>query len=449
MFASLPPVARRHSRQDCVKKMDNKRRFALVGTGNRGTTMWGRELLAGWRGQVDLVAIADTNALRAERARTMIATNAPIYGDVDTMLAEARPDLVIVCTPDDTHDDIVVRALESGADVITEKPMSTTVDKIRRILEAEKRTGRRVDVSFNYRFAPTAARIKELINAGEIGRVTSVDFHWYLDTRHGADYFRRWHAYTERSGSLFVHKATHHFDLLNWYLDSDPETVSAFADLQMYGRKGPFRGPRCKLCPHKGECDFFLDLEADPFLDALYEEPSGIDGYFRDGCVFREDIDIPDTMVANIRYRNNVHVSYSLNTFQPIEGHHIAFNGTRGRIELRQFEDQPWETPEEDVILLVRNFPKGKPAVERIAVPHSPGGHYGGDDRMRNMLFHPGASDPLGQRAGARAGAMSVLCGIAALTSARTGKLVRLVELMPELFEGDGQAVHKVAARAG
>ncbi|MCZ4094614.1 Gfo/Idh/MocA family protein [Sinorhizobium psoraleae] len=433
--------------------MDNKRRFALVGTGNRGTTMWGKDLLAGWRGQVDLVAIADTNALRAERARTMIATNAPIYGNVDAMLAEARPDLVIVCTPDSTHDDIVVRALEAGADVITEKPMSTTVEKIRRILDAEKRTGRRVDVSFNYRFAPTAARIKELLNSGEIGRVTSVDFHWYLDTEHGADYFRRWHAYTERSGSLFVHKATHHFDLLNWYLDSDPDAVTAFADLQMYGRKGPFRGPRCKLCPHKNDCDFYLDLEADPFLDALYEDPSEIDGYFRDGCVFREDIDIPDTMVANIRYRNNVQVSYSLNTFQPIEGHHIAFNGTKGRIELRQYEDQPWETPAEDVILLVRNFPKGRPGVERIVVPHSSGGHYGGDDRLRNMLFKPDATDPLGQRAGARAGAMSVLCGIAALQSSRSGKLVRLADLMPELFRGRSRlcprSATQISASAG
>lgn len=418
--------------------MDKKRRFALVGTGNRGTTMWGRELLAGWRSFVDLVAIADTNSLRAERARTMIASNAPIYGDVDRMLAETRPDLVIVCTPDDTHDDIVVRSLESGADVITEKPMATTVEKIRRILDAERRTGRRVDVSFNYRFAPTAARIKEMLLAGEIGRVTSVDFHWYLDTEHGADYFRRWHAYTERSGSLFVHKATHHFDLLNWYLDSAPVTVSAFAGLQMYGRKGPFRGPRCKLCPHKERCDFYLDLQADPFLDALYEQPSEIDGYFRDGCVFREDIDTPDTMVANIRYRNNVHVSYSLNTFQPIEGHHIAFNGTKGRIELRQYEDQPWETAPEDTILLVRNFPKGKPVVERITVPHFPGGHYGGDDRLRNTIFKPGMTDPLGQRAGARAGALSVLCGIAALQSSLSGKVVRLADLMPELFEGEG-----------
>lgn len=414
--------------------MDRKRRFALIGTGNRGTTMWGADLISGWSEHVEMVAIVEKNPLRAERARTMIGGQAPIYTELDPMLRDLKPDLVIVCTPDDTHDDIVVRSLESGADVITEKPMTTTVDKIRRILEAEMRTGRRIDVSFNYRYAPTAGRIKALLDGGEIGRVTSVDFHWYLDTSHGADYFRRWHAYAKHSGSLFVHKATHHFDLLNWYLGSDPQAVTAFADLQMYGRKGPFRGPRCKVCPHKKECHFYLDLEANPFLDTLYEEPSKLDGYFRDGCVFREDIDIPDTMVAAIRYGNGVHVSYSLNTFQPIEGHHIAFNGTKGRIELRQYESQPWEVPAEDTILVVRNFQKGAHAVERITVPHASGGHYGGDDRMRNMIFKPGMSDPLAQRAGSRAGAVSVLCGIAALSSARSGTTVRLAELMPELL---------------
>ena len=105
--------------------------------------------------------------------------------------------------------------------------MTTTAEKVRRILDAEKRTGKRVDVTFNYRYAPTVRKIKELLNSGVIGDVTSIDFHWFLDNKHGADYFRRWHAVEENSGSLFVHKSTHHFDLMNWYLDDDPEDVSA------------------------------------------------------------------------------------------------------------------------------------------------------------------------------------------------------------------------------
>jgi predicted dehydrogenase len=405
--------------------IEHRRRYALIGTGHRGSTMWGRDLLTGWRDSLELVALCDINPLRAERSRNIIGSNAPIYTSIEQTMAEARPELVIVTTRDSTHDDIIVAALEGGADVITEKPMTTTPEKIRRIRDAEKRTGRTVNVSFNYRFAPTAARLKQLLLDGAIGTLTSVDFHWYLDTRHGADYFRRWHAYVKNSGSLFVHKATHHFDLLNWYIAADPESVSAFGVQRNYGPKGPFRGTRCKGCEHASKCDFYFDIAADPLLEALYEDPSGVDGYVRDACVYREDIDIPDTMSATIRYENQVLVSYSLNTFMPIEGYTIAFNGTQGRIETRLFEKQPFEVPEADEILVVRNFGKG---VERIPIPHAGGGHFGGDDRMRNLIFH-GGDDPLGQRAGSRAGAMSVMIGAAALKSSQTGETVRIAEL--------------------
>ncbi|TCL68185.1 Gfo/Idh/MocA family oxidoreductase [Rhizobium sp. BK251] len=415
-----------------------KIRYALVGAGHRGTTMWGRDLVERWNKEVELVAICDLNAMRAERSSGYMGVSVPIYTDFDELLRVVRPDLVIVCTCDSTHDDLIVKAMEAGANVISEKPMTTTTEKIKRILDAEKRTGKRLDISFNYRFAPTAARIKELLNSGVIGDVTSVDFHWYLDTSHGADYFRRWHAYTENSGSLFVHKATHHFDLLNWYLGSDPDMVSAFADLKHYGRKGPFRSERCRTCPHKTECDYYLDISEVPLLESLYEDPSKVDGYVRDACVFREDIDIPDTMVTSIRYKSGVHVSYSLNTYMPIEGHHIAFNGHKGRIELRQYEKQPWTEPPADEIVLMRNFD----GVERIWVPHSSGGHYGGDDRLRNMLLRPGLNDELRQRAGSRAGAMSVLCGIAALKSSRTGTPVSIADVW-----GDDREFNLLAGR--
>jgi predicted dehydrogenase len=125
------------------------------------------------------------------------------------MLRTVQPQTVMVCTQDDTHDELIVQSLEAGCDVITEKPMATTAEKCRRILEAEARTGRRVNVAFNYRYAPFMAKLKALLLSGVIGEIVSVDFHWYLNTKHGADYFRRWHAYQANSGSLFVHKATH------------------------------------------------------------------------------------------------------------------------------------------------------------------------------------------------------------------------------------------------
>jgi hypothetical protein len=105
-------------------------------------------------------------------------------------------------------------------------------------------------------------------------------------------------------------------------------------------------------------------------LELLYEAPSQEDGYVRDACVFREDIDIPDTMSATMLYANGVQVSYSLNTFMPIEGYHLAFNGREGRIEIRQHERQAWRTPPEDEITVMRN----SGAIEHVRVPHDPAG---------------------------------------------------------------------------
>ena len=58
-----------------------------------------------------------------------------------------------------------------------------------------------------------------------------------LDTSHGADYFRRWHREKDKSGGLLVHKSTHHFDLVNWWLASSPKTVFAMGGLRFYGRE--------------------------------------------------------------------------------------------------------------------------------------------------------------------------------------------------------------------
>ncbi len=92
-------------------------------------------------------------------------------------------------------------------------------------------------------------------------------------------------------------------------------------------------------------CEFHFDMHADDWLEDLYEAPSAEDGYVRDACVFREDIDIWDTMTAAILYANGVQVSYSLNAYMPIEGYHVAFNGTQGRIECRMYEKQAFDAP--------------------------------------------------------------------------------------------------------
>ena len=127
--------------------------------------------------------------------------------------------------------------MELGYDVITEKPMTTDAKKAQEIVDTIEKTGRNLCVTFNYRYAPHSSKVRELLMQNVIGDITQVHFEWFLNTSHGADYFRRWHRDKRNSGGLLVHKSTHHFDLINFWLDSAPETVFAFGDLKFYGRE--------------------------------------------------------------------------------------------------------------------------------------------------------------------------------------------------------------------
>ncbi len=158
----------------------------------------------------------------------------------------------------------------------------------------------------------------------------------------------------------------------------------------------------------------------------LYVKNEKYDGYLRDGCVWRKDVDIYDKMAATIKYANDVQVSYSLTTYSPYEGYRIAFNGTKGRLEAWIKERQPWETEDFDEIRLTRNFGE----TELIRIPHGGGGHGGGDIRLKDKIFkNPDMADPYRQSAGSRDGAMAILPGIAARNSIKSGEKVKISSL--------------------
>ncbi|MDE2771140.1 MAG: Gfo/Idh/MocA family oxidoreductase [Bacteroidota bacterium] len=406
-------------------------KVALVGTGIRGSTMWGRSLVRDYANEVEFIGLCDINPGRLEYVKEYMGVDCPTYTDFDDMMRAAmmrgaKPDTVIVTTVDSTHHEYIIRALEYGCNVVTEKPMTTDAEKCQAILDAQARTRKAVTVTFNYRYSPHRQRMKELLMAGRIGTVRSVDFHWYLDVYHGASYFRRWHGKERYGGTLFVHKATHHFDLLNWWLESEPEEVFAYGELEYYGHNNPFRHTNCRGCPHADQCNHYWDITTDSRSMDLYVAHEHHDGYLRDGCVWSEEIDIYDKMSAQIQYANGVQVSYSCTTYSPYEGYRIAFNGTRGRMEAWVKERQPWRREPYDEIRVTDNFGE----TELIQVPHGGGGHGGGDRRLKDRIFKdPTMPDPYRQAAGARDGAMSILVGIAARESVKTGEPIRVASL--------------------
>ena len=403
-------------------RRSRKKRVALVGTGVRGTGMYGRNLMRDYSDYVNMVGICDANPGRLKVARELIGVDSPVYTDLEEMITKEKPETLIVTTWDSTHHDVVNKGMEMGCDIIVEKPLTIDEDKAQSIIDAEKKYGRKVIVTFNYRYPPYAGKMRELIMDGIIGEVTSADFHWNIHHGHLQNYMMRWHGEMNRGGSLWVHKSTHHFDLINWFINSEPVQVNAFSALERFGSKGPFRGNNCRNCAHTAKCPYYWNINNSDYLKRLYADNEHYDGYIRDNCVFRHQIDVFDKHSAIVKYANGVFLNYSLTADTDYAGYWIAFNGTKGRLESRAM-GFPARDHMEMTFTPVSIY-NDKPA-EVIRIPYVTEGHWGGDTIMMNKLFKdPDKPEPLGQQAGVRDGVMSVLIGVAARKSSAENRPV-------------------------
>lgn len=427
------------------------KKFAIVGTGGRHQ-MFRDAVAITHAGNAELVGLCDVNQSRlALSAATLPDTGGNgiatyLAEDFDRMLSEQQPDTVIVTTPDFLHDEYIVRALRAGRNVMTEKPMTIDIARLKRILDAQRETGKKVTVTFNYRYSPARTQLKEILQSGTIGDITAIDFRWYLDRVHGADYFRRWHRYKDKSGGLLVHKSTHHFDLLNWWAASTPKSVSAIGKRDFYTPEMAVKlglaehGPRCHTCPVADRCAFRMDLATDHALKALYLDAEDDDGYWRDKCVFADDITIEDTMQVQAQYASGASLNYTLVAYSPWEGLEVKFHGTKGELTHKHIEvhgvfaggvrerggDDAVETMSTELHLA-----GGLP--QKLDVWTGKGSHGGADPIMLGYLFDPQsmAEDTYGRASDQTSGAWSILTGIAANQSiAQDGARIHIDDML-------------------
>ena len=431
-----------------MEKNGKKVRYAQVGVGGRAR-MYYEALCSTYTDSCELVGFCDQSQTRMDYANRMIKEkfdHEPIptynYLDFETMVQTEKPDVIIVTSVDRTHDEYIVKSMELGCDVVTEKPITTDERKAQRIIDAQKKTGRHIRVAFNYRYAPHHTKIRELIRDGVIGDVFSVHFEWLLNTVHGADYYRRWHRNKANSGGLLVHKATHHFDLVNFWLGTEPDTVFAFGDLNFYGKQNAEkRGVkdfyyRCHGSEAAKGDHFAIDMDNNPALKAMYLDAEKDSGYIRDRSVFGDDISIEDTMAVLVRYKNNVMMSYSLNSYLPWEGFNVMINGSKGRIEYHAVE-RPYINAGGDKknegatkTYEIKVYPMiGEPYI--VPIKKIEGGHGGGDPVMLEDLFHPGAQEDEFHRAADHVdGIKSILTGVAANKSIASGMPIKVGTLV-------------------
>lgn len=432
------------------------KRYVIVGMGVRSSFYY-ESIIKDFPKFAKLVAICDTNQTRMNVANERIVALGeqamPTYKaeDFDKMVEEQKPDVVIVTTVDKFHHVYCIRAMELGCDAITEKPMTIDVEKLQAMVDAEKKTGKHVRVLFNYRYAPHHTKVRELLDSGVIGEVATVHMDWILDCAHGSDFMRRWHRDKSNSGGIQMHKSIHHFDLVHYWMNTEPTSVYCIGGLRFYGKENAQRRGEKNLGERYLNND---DAKKDPFaihidesdnLKKLYLDAEHEDGYIRDRNCFAGGITIEDNLSMVIQYKNRAVMTYNTYAYAPWEGYRCVFNGSKGRLEINVVESgysaggEPVIAREkisegdyiqggvEQTKIVV--YPLWDPAYV-VDIVKQDGGHGGGDPVLLKDVLDGAEEDKFKRAAWIRDGGNAVLVGVGANMSMESGQAIKVQELV-------------------
>jgi len=189
-------------------------RIGLLGAGRIGR-IHGLNVAA--RADARLVALADASA---EAAASLAGATGAKVATADAILADREIDAVLICTPTDTHADLIEKAVLAGKAVFCEKPVDLDAARIRRCLDVVAKAGKPLMIGFNRRFDPNFAALRRRLHAGEIGAIEIVSVISRDPSPPPAEY-------VSRSGGLFRDMMIHDFDMARFLLGEEPAEVYA------------------------------------------------------------------------------------------------------------------------------------------------------------------------------------------------------------------------------
>ncbi|MBI4027875.1 MAG: Gfo/Idh/MocA family oxidoreductase [Verrucomicrobia bacterium] len=408
------------------KSSRKKVRVAAVGIGGRGE--WAAEKLAG-DPRFDLIALCDRNGPRlADIQQKLGLQDVKGYETIASCLKDAAPDAVVVTTPDGHHAEVAVPCLEAGKFVFVEKPLEITEPKCRALINADLAAGEKTFVGFNLRYAPVYEKIKELIDAGAIGKILTIQADEFYDG--GRTYFRRWHRLQQKGGGLWITKACHDFDILYWLAGKKPLSVHAIAQLGYYRPRSdaPLYCKECSLIRTCPDCFFTFGLPNDQErAEAASRVEKAIDrGDPRpDLCLYNSDKDTFDHGIATVEFEDSILATYTCNVVAGFSNRRIRVSGTKGTID-------------GELLGRITLHKRDPPGIEEVPVSNADGGHGGADDRLF-AHFHDFVRGHPVRMVRPQEAIVPVLMGLAATRSVAEKRSVRMSEfasLAPAIARG-------------
>ncbi|MEG1979995.1 MAG: Gfo/Idh/MocA family oxidoreductase [Victivallaceae bacterium] len=208
-------------------------KFGIVGIGNMGS---GHVISIGSMKNAKLTAVCDINPAAFDRIDETVRKNLACFTNVDEFFAKADIDGVIIAVPHYDHPDLAIKAMQAGKHVILEKPIAVHKAEAERLIaEARKYPNLQKSLMFNQRTIPAHKKIKSLIDHGELGKITRVN--WTI-----TDWFRSQHYYDSgdwraswrgEGGGVLLNQCPHQLDLMQWFFGM-PNKVRATAKFGKY-----------------------------------------------------------------------------------------------------------------------------------------------------------------------------------------------------------------------
>lgn len=343
-----------------------KHKIGFIGTGMR--TVWILlEMLK--REEFEVVAISDISQEAMDMVCEKFNTQWDQYTDYRDLLAREDIEGVVICSPDYAHKEQAIAAFEAGKHVFLEKPIATTIEGGKKVLQKRDESGKTLLIGFVLRYNKLYKKMKELIESGIIGKVHTG---WVLHSVGAASdwYFHDWHGTMKNTGGLLLQKGSHDFDIINWIIDSKVEKVAAFGSRNFFGGDKP-NDLICQECDERFTCSEATKDSLIPLKRADGSEFIIHYNVWRNQCAFREEIDVLDDHHVILKYKNGAKVTYLECHNTPEDNREYYFIGTKGKLKL----DDKLDT----ITVQFRHGMRDRKEVMTISNLQLSEGHGGGD----------------------------------------------------------------------
>ncbi len=322
-------------------------KVAIVGLGSRGRNFANK---LAEMDDVKLIAVAETVEESRKQALNYGVEPSMIFNSADEFFAQGKIcDAIFICTQDNQHKEMALKALELGYDICLEKPAAANIEDCILIRDTANKLGRKVMLTHVLRYAPIYRCIKEVISSGELGEIVNINQTENIAYWHFALSYVRgpWRSMSDSTPTIIA-KCCHDLDIIKWLMDEKCTAVSSFGNLYYFNKKHAPKGSarHCadcaeetkKNCPYNayvvypehmkksvvGGTAKFAGKDIFQVLDEKEEIISR--------CVFHADNDAVDNQVVNMIFESGATANLTMIAYSEDCHRIIAVHGTKGEL---------------------------------------------------------------------------------------------------------------------